>query len=587
MNPKHLQDAIENIDDAFIEEAASAAKITPKIWIPAAALAACVLLTAILIPWGAILSGNSPSVTDAQKTGTSSDYLQNEDTSSFDSTNDNDNEDSFVNDPTDSTQLSPDTSKDKDSDVSFIPPVTLPPVPDNPKIPDTTGPQIVIPELPEPEDTDGSEKETTVPNIPGKPNPGHGVTVPPSPTVLSYPLYPVQEQYPKLSSLWAEWRTAKDNRINGYTRGIGNTDGFMYCTISEFFSDCENENLIYSPANAYMALGMLAETTQGTSREQLLDLLGEKDIYSLRSSANNLWNSCYRDDGIVTAILGNSMWLDNSFTPKTEVTDILADNYYASTFYGNMGDEEYDVLMREWVNEQTKGILKNTVSNTSLDPGCMMTLMSTLYFKANWTEKFDPEVTRNWIFHSPDGDLSAPFMYKDFVGLLYYGASFKATYLELEEGGEMWFILPNENVSLQSLFSDSEAMGFITGKTQKSISYKEHQAYMWLFLPKFDVNSQIVFDNSLKNTGVTKIFNPNSADFSALTNSNIFVRDITQSVRISIDENGCEAASASGGVLPGEGGSHAIGFALNRPFIFVITSDSGLPLFVGTVNRLN
>lgn len=585
MNPKHLQDAIGNIDDAFIEEAAKSAKIYPKIWIPAAALAACALLTVSLLPWKTILSNNGSSETDPYHSGIVSDFLLQDDTTYTDDTT-KDTETLPVTDPAQSTAL-PDTFESEDP---------TPPLP--PKAPDlskdTLPPVSSDTEAPYPDSTEGSRDEETtaidkepsgplIPNIPSTPD--QGTTIPQRPTVLSHSLYPVQEQYPQELSLRPQWRSAKNERISYYTSRIGDTDSFMYSTLSQFFSNSKNENLIYSPVNAYMSLGMLTEAVKGSGRTQLLSLLGENDIYSLRSSAESLWNSCYRDDGIVTSVLGNSVWLDNSFTPKTAVTDIIAKNYYASSFWGDMGDEEYDELMRSWLNEQTKGSLENTLSDSSLDPESTISLISTLYFKADWAVKFDAESTRSRVFHSPDGDVTAQFMYRDFIGLRYAGKNFETTYLELEEGGEMWFILPNENVSLQSLFSDPEAMGFITGQTQKTLSYKDYSKYMWLFLPKFDINSQIGLGDSLKSLGVTDVFDSDKADLSYLTDSNIFLSDITQSARICIDESGCEAAAASGGILPGDGDIQPFGFTLDRPFIFVVTSDSGLPLFVGTVNR--
>ena len=150
----------------------------------------------------------------------------------------------------------------------------------------------------------------------------------------------------------------------------------------------------------------------------------------------------------------------------------------------------------------------------------------------------------------------------------------------------MWFLLPHKDGSLNSLFSDPEALGFITGKSQQTLSFSEHSAYMWLFLPKFDISSRVELKNNLNGMGLTDVFDPAKADFSSLTDSSIFVNGITQSARISIDEEGCEAAAVSGGVYP-EGeefdDENSSVFVLDRRFIFVVTSDSGLPLFVGTV----
>lgn len=606
MTTKQLQDAIGSIDDSFIEEAANAVIIHPKTWIPAAAVAACALLTVALMPWGTIFSHNSPTATGPHHTDNAVGILQNDDTSSFEETKGNDHA-SATDETYDSTQ---DTTKD--SAYNNLPKNTQ--APDDTYSQDTENtqtPSVSLPEITDGTETQGAavndddgadksenneengthEEETTGTDVPVEPViPDHGVTLPALPTVLSLPKYPSQDKYPSNSSLLSEWRNKKNERISGYASGIGNTDGFVQRTVCEFFLDRANENRIYSPVNAYMTLGMLAETTGGNSRTQLLGLLGRDDVFSLRSSAKNLWNSCYRDDGIVTAVLGNSMWLDNSFIPDTAVTDILAENYYASSFIGNMGDGEYDSLMKAWISEQTKGFLNDTVSDTRLDPESRMSLMSALYYKAEWTEPFEAESTKSRVFHSPSGDVTAQFMYRDFVGLRYVGDNFKATYLELREGGKMWFILPDKDQSVESLFSDTEALGFITGKTQQTLTYDDYSAYMWMFLPKFDISCTVDLKSSLEANGVTDIFDSVRADFSCLTSSDIFVNDIAQAARVSVDENGCEAATVSGAVYPDGSdvdGEQSHVFMLDRPFIFVITSDTGLPLFVGTVNRPN
>ena len=53
-----------------------------------------------------------------------------------------------------------------------------------------------------------------------------------------------------------------------------------------------------------------------------------------------------------------------------------------------------------------------------------------------------------------------------------------------------------------------------------------------------------------------------------------------------IDEEGCKAASLTVMMYDGAGApeDHAE-FILDRPFIFEIMSDTGLPLFVGIVNN--
>ena len=59
----------------------------------------------------------------------------------------------------------------------------------------------------------------------------------------------------------------------------------------------------------------------------------------------------------------------------------------------------------------------------------------------------------------------------------------------------------------------------------------------------------------------------------------------SHAARVVIDEEGCIAAAftvlAPGGEAPPE---EEVDFVLDRPFLFCVTGNGGLPLFVGVVN---
>ena len=88
--------------------------------------------------------------------------------------------------------------------------------------------------------------------------------------------------------------------------------------------------------------------------------------------------------------------------------------------------------------------------------------------------------------------------------------------------------------------------------------------------------------------GITDIFDAGKSDFTPLTDSmdDIYLSTAEQSTRVLIDEEGCKAASVT--VMMWECASASMDhmtFILDRPFVFEIMSDSGLPLFVGVVNH--
>ena len=106
-----------------------------------------------------------------------------------------------------------------------------------------------------------------------------------------------QAKYPKMAArpadyyggnedaydAWWEDRRAQRMQANGHTDGM--TD-YYAATMAEFLSGKAGENRVYSPLNVYMALAMLAETAEGNSRRQILDLLGVSDLTALREKCS-------------------------------------------------------------------------------------------------------------------------------------------------------------------------------------------------------------------------------------------------------------------------------------------------------------
>lgn len=94
-------------------------------------------------------------------------------------------------------------------------------------------------------------------------------------------------------------------------------------------------------------------------------------------------------------------------------------------------------------------------------------------------------------------------------------------------------------------------------------------------------------NEKLQNLGVTEVFG-DGADFSPILPENDAYLDSAQhAARVAIDEEGITAAAytvmiACGATMPPE---DEVDFVLDRPFLFVITSRDGLPLFTGVVNQ--
>lgn len=394
------------------------------------------------------------------------------------------------------------------------------------------------------------------------------------------------EGFLKAYDAWLEARQAQYGQSIGYTDGL---NGFFSATMQQFLSGAGTENRVYSPLNVYLALSMLAEVTDGNTRQQIMDLLGEEQIESLRERVSALWNANYCEDGAVTSVLANSLWLDETVDFKQSTLDRLAKTYYASSYRGEMGSAEFTQALQDWLNEQTGGLLQEQVSDMKLERQTILALASTIYFKAKWSSEFSESATEAGTFHAIDGDVTCDFMHQSNSKNYFWGDGFSAVTQDLNESGSMWLILPDEGVSVDDLLSDSAIMELISTGNQLDGGWENKKLLtVNLTMPKFDVVSDIDLKAGLEALGVTDVFDDVSADFSPLTPDidGIGLTSVKHAARVMVDEEGCTAAAYTvmlryGAPPPGD----EVDFVLDRPFLFVITGADGLPLFAGVVNQ--
>ncbi len=411
--------------------------------------------------------------------------------------------------------------------------------------------------------------------------------------------YPDEEEYfdkktgefdsDRFSEAYNAWWSDKQARRNLPEGCADSLTPFFKSSIRQFLTektDGGDENRIYSPINVYMALSMLAETTDGDSRQQILSLLRAGSLDELRLQAGRIWNASYSQDGAVTSLLANSLWLDQDIAFKEEILESLAKHYYASSYWGQMGTEELDEQLQNWLNQQTGGLLKQQASGLHMADDTLVALASTIYFRAKWSNEFLKSSTEEGVFHGPEGDITCEFMGQSGTDTYYWGEKFGAVSKSFQESGSMWLILPDEGVTPEEVLMGDEVMelflGRRDGKNQKRLIVN-------LSMPKFDVVSNIDLKEGLSRLGVADVFDGSKADFTPLAEETegVFVSQASHAARVMVDEEGCIAAAytvmaAAGGAMPPE---EQMDFILDRPFIFVITSDSGLPLFAGIVKQ--
>lgn len=396
--------------------------------------------------------------------------------------------------------------------------------------------------------------------------------------------YATHEEF---QAAWQSWSAQRDRTEAQADAALADLTPFFLETTERYLSGSGEKNRVWSPVNAYIALAMLSEITAGDSRQQILDALNTPDQDTLRAQVGAVWEEVYDDDGHEVCILANSLWLNDGLSYEQEAMDHVAYYHYASVYQTDFSSPKAGKALRDWLNDNTGGLLKDYTGTSDLNPDMVLSLASTVYFQAKWVEEFSSRNNTEDIFHAPGGDITCTYMNKKNLHADYYwGESYGAVALNLKNGTKMWLILPDADKTPEDVLAEGEYLERIIHQDRNT---EENSKYMKvnLSLPKFDVSSGADVAAIFQSLGITDIFDLSRSDFTAITSdSPVFITAVNQAARVIVDEQGVKAASylefpGAGAAAPPE---EIIDFILDRPFLFVIADYNGTPLFAGLVN---
>ena len=336
-----------------------------------------------------------------------------------------------------------------------------------------------------------------------------------------------------------------------------------------------------SPVSLYLALAAVSTGAGSQTREELFSLLGAQPLSDeeLATACANLFAALQDGPGNPSGIqLANSLWLCEELPCREEFVERVADRFYASVFQVDFADPGTGRQMSDWVREQTNGLLKPQITTRD---GQSLSMLNTIYFKSGWSSPFttlsDPAP-----FHLADGStVDCTLMRQGLENHPFrIGDGYTASYGLFENGSRMVFVLPDEDSSVDALLASPKTLA-------EAFTMQQAQAgEVTLLVPQFTVQSDFQLIETLRQMGVTSAFLP-EADFSGISDSPSFISGITQQTRLSLDENGVEAAAytevaMTGSAAPSEEQPLRVELRLDRPFLYALV-DQGVPLFVGVV----
>lgn len=271
-----------------------------------------------------------------------------------------------------------------------------------------------------------------------------------------------------------------------------------------------------------------------------------------------------------------TVWVSDSMTVKRSFLQKY-DNFYNMSFYKmNFADNTTNGLIKEYIASQSENLLPvgdiHTTEKYRLYNDCSVAVSD--YWLNPYTN------SQNGKFTTTENK-SVNVSYLTSTERIYKSDKATAFIKEFKTiPCKLLCILPNENITLQE-YVDSLSYDKLLDIPNKI----KPMEFATVSIPQFSVEKSSSLKNTLSDIGISNIFSEN-ADFSKGFSENIFLDDMTQSVKMAISENGISKTQKENDVADTETPETKELVTFNRPFLYaVIDNESYVPVILGTVNQ--
>ena len=357
-------------------------------------------------------------------------------------------------------------------------------------------------------------------------------------------------------------------------------------TINDFnfklgsLSDAQ-KNVFYSTISIYLALSMTYHGASQATYDEFTQLLNPskqnqpaflKDVRSLQAAIAN-----YPETKVK---LANSIWMRDTFAKNVEADFLTRNKDYFGAMIAALDFTKSSSIdeINGWVDTNTEHRIQKVID--SIDPNAQMFLINTIYFKADWLMEFAKDSNRQGVFHS-DTDIDVTMMHMTESMPYVENSEYQAVQLNYKDQKTSMLIVLGKNSKIP-ITSNNQYTQLVKGFQTTSVD---------LTMPKVNITTEESLAQTLQTLGLTKAFDPNQADFSALSKTaldrQLYIMDVLHKATLTVDEKGTEAAAATT-VIVGDTSmpiNQAI-LLIDHPYqLFIIDNESKLILFSGFITN--
>lgn len=362
----------------------------------------------------------------------------------------------------------------------------------------------------------------------------------------------------------------------------------------DLLGELDDANLCVSPYSVSVALAMTYAGARGETREAMAHALryrleGE-DLhggFAALDAELDERDEVDADDEPFALSVANAVWGQAGYPFRDDFRETL-DAYYGvgfreADFEGDAEGERRRI--NDWVAGETGGRIEELLPEGSLDQLTRAVLTNAVYFEANWASTFSKDATTSKPFADAGGESSQ-------VPMMSQRGTFPHAVVDGHEvvelpyvGGEVGMVVVLPGGDLAGLETDLD--GALLAEFDEALADREGTVE----LPRFEFETDLALEDPLTALGMGVAFDPDEADLGDMVHldeisGNLHVWDVYHDTYVAIDEEGTEAAAATG-VVAGESSApaDAFEFVADRPFLYVVRDrPTGTPLFLGRVS---
>ncbi|XP_071469724.1 serpin B9-like isoform X1 [Marmota flaviventris] len=349
--------------------------------------------------------------------------------------------------------------------------------------------------------------------------------------------------------------------------------------------DRPSQNVFFSPLSISSALAMVLLGAKGNTKVQMaqaLSLNTEEDIhkgFQMLLTEVNKANSKY------LLRIANRLFGEKTCDFLSTFKESCLQFYHAKLKRLSFAKatEKSRKHINTWVSKETKGKIPDLLPMNSIDKQARLVLVNAIYFKGTWDEPFVKSCTCEMPFKiNQKEERPVQMMCQEAYFNIGYVNEVQTQVLELPYADKelsMIILLPDDGVDLSSVENNLTFEKFIAWTEAASLQNTEVE----VLLPKFKLQEDYEMKSVLQRLGMVDVFQEGQADFSAMsTETDLCLSKVVHKSVVEVNEEGTEAAAATGIVIVADCSSCSPMFCADHPFLFFIRhNQTNTVLFCG------